>query len=80
MSRVATLVWVCVTFCLQPPAPAEESLLPQDWDYAAAMRAVAAKGTGRPGVVLHFGDSITYASPYSAWARREAAPPMMRRC
>ena len=33
------------------------------------MKAVAARGTGRPGVVLHVGDSITYANPYSAWAR-----------
>ena len=24
---------------------------------------------GTPGVVLHLGDSITYASPYTAWAR-----------
>jgi lysophospholipase L1-like esterase len=41
----------------------------ETWDYAAAMRAVAAKFTGTTGVVLHLGDSITYASPYTAWAR-----------
>jgi lysophospholipase L1-like esterase len=33
------------------------------------MQAVAARGSGRAGVVLHVGDSITYASPYAAWAR-----------
>jgi lysophospholipase L1-like esterase len=34
------------------------------------MRAVAAKARdARPGVVLHVGDSITYASPYAGWAR-----------
>ncbi len=38
-------------------------------DYAAAMKQVAAKFTGRPGVVLHVGDSITYANPYGQWAR-----------
>ena len=40
-----------------------------DPDFAAAMRKVAAKGTGKPGVVIHVGDSITYAAPYGAWAR-----------
>jgi len=33
------------------------------------MKVAAAKGKLRPGVVLHVGDSITYASPYAAWAR-----------
>jgi GDSL-like Lipase/Acylhydrolase family len=41
----------------------------QSWDYAAAMKKVAAAFTGRPGVVLHIGDSITYANPYTQWAR-----------
>lgn len=39
-------------------------------DYAGPMAKVAAKSAARPGVVLHLGDSITYANPYSAWARR----------
>jgi lysophospholipase L1-like esterase len=39
------------------------------WDYAPAMRKVARKFRGVQGVVLHLGDSITYASPYTAWAR-----------
>lgn len=38
-------------------------------DYVDPMRKVAARFTGREGVVLHLGDSITYANPYSAWAR-----------
>jgi hypothetical protein len=46
-----------------------ESPLPQPWDYAKAMRAVARRGDGRPGVVLHVGDSITHANPYGQWAR-----------
>ncbi len=45
------------------------SPLPQPWDYAAAMKKVAATFHGRPGVVIHVGDSITYANPYGQWAR-----------
>ncbi|WP_157369519.1 GDSL-type esterase/lipase family protein [Zavarzinella formosa] len=48
---------------------AEEKPIPQEWEYADAMKKVAAKFTGKPGVVLHIGDSITYANPYSAWAK-----------
>jgi len=39
------------------------------WDYGPAMKEVAKKFTGAEGVVLHLGDSITYASPYTSWAR-----------
>jgi lysophospholipase L1-like esterase len=42
----------------------------EGWDYAPAMQEVARRFTGVEGVVLHLGDSITYASPYTAWARR----------
>lgn len=42
----------------------------ESWDYAAAMRKVAKQFKGMEGVVLHLGDSITYASPYTAWARQ----------
>ena len=42
--------------------------LPQAWDYAAAMKKIAAKFTGKEGVVIHVGDSITYANPYGQWA------------
>jgi lysophospholipase L1-like esterase len=49
---------------------AEPKPLPQAWDYAAAMTKIAAKGKqAKPGVVLHVGDSITYANPYGQWAR-----------
>jgi hypothetical protein len=38
-------------------------------DYADAMKKVAAKFSGKEGVVVHLGDSITYANPYGGWAR-----------
>ncbi len=38
-------------------------------DYVEAMKKVAARFKGKEGVVLHLGDSITYANPYSAWAK-----------
>jgi lysophospholipase L1-like esterase len=38
-------------------------------DYAEAMRKVSAKFTGKDGVVIHLGDSITYANQYGGWAR-----------
>ena len=38
-------------------------------DYAAEMAKVAARFKGTEGVVLHIGDSITYANQYGAWAR-----------
>jgi lysophospholipase L1-like esterase len=63
-------VFVCLTFLPYATTPAQGA--PHDRDYAAAMKAVVAKGHGRPGVVLHVGDSITYANPYSAWARAGA--------
>ncbi len=46
-------------------------LAPQtkETDYGAAMAKVAARFKGKEGVVLHIGDSITYANPYSSWAK-----------
>ncbi len=41
----------------------------EEGDYAEAMRKVAERFKGREGVVLHAGDSITYANGYSQWAR-----------
>lgn len=41
-------------------------------DYAAEMSKVAARFKGTEGVVLHIGDSITYANQYGAWARHGA--------
>lgn len=54
---------LALLFALVPLASAA------DPGYAEAMRKVAAKGMGKPGVVIHIGDSITYAAPYGAWAR-----------
>jgi len=65
--RATCLVVTLLT--VQSAARAEEVPLPQPWAYADAMKVAAAKGKLRPGVVLHVGDSITYASPYAAWAR-----------
>jgi lysophospholipase L1-like esterase len=48
---------------------AEEKPLDETWDYAGPMTKVAAKFYGRPGVVIHIGDSITYSNPYGQWAR-----------
>src|SRR4051812_4600120 len=48
---------------------AEEQPLKEGWDYAPAMKKIAAGFKGKPGVVIHVGDSITYANPYSSWAR-----------
>ncbi len=45
---------------------------PQEWDYATAMKKAAGKFRGREGVVLHVGDSITYANPYGQWPRSGA--------
>ncbi len=45
------------------------ALVSESWDYAPAMKKVTQKFTGTVGVVLHMGDSITYANPYSQWAR-----------
>jgi lysophospholipase L1-like esterase len=41
----------------------------QTADYAEAMKKVTAKFSGKEGVVIHLGDSITYANQYSGWAR-----------
>jgi hypothetical protein len=48
---------------------ADEKPLAQPWDYAQAMKKTASRFRGRPGVVLHVGDSITYANPYGQWPR-----------
>lgn len=43
--------------------------VPDAEDYAPAMKKVAAKFKGTPGVFLHLGDSNTYANQATAWAR-----------
>lgn len=44
--------------------------LPQENDYAPAMREVARRFDGVQGVVIHVGDSMTIANPYTTWARQ----------
>ncbi len=62
------LLTLVLLFGLTPTRAAEKPL-PQSWDYAAdPMKKVAADFHGRPGVVLHVGDSITYSNPYGQWA------------
>lgn len=46
-----------------------EKPIAESWDYAPAMKKVAAKFKGKEGVVLHIGDSMTIANPYGTWAR-----------
>src|SRR5262245_7072581 len=72
MNRLVACSLLAV-LCLGPTTGlVEEATLPQPWDYAGAMTAVARRGHGRRGVVLHIGDSITYANPYGQWARAGA--------
>lgn len=61
---------VAPLFALAPLASAQEKLLAskESWDYAPAMKAVAKKFKGTPGVVVLLGDSITYANQNTAWA------------
>lgn len=61
-SALATLLAVFLAaFVLAQDAP--------NGDYTRAMKTVAARFSGRSGVVLHVGDSITYSNPYGQWAR-----------
>jgi hypothetical protein len=69
MNRPVGLFLLAVLHLGSMAAGAEESPLPQSWDYAEAMKVVARRDEGRPGVVLHVGDSITHANPYGQWAR-----------
>lgn len=61
--------WTILLASFASSAIAAEGPLAESWDYAPAMQKVAARFQGRPGVVLHVGDSITYANPYGQWAR-----------
>ena len=74
-ARLATLTLLA----LAAPAAAQEKLLPQDFDYAAAMKKVAGRFKGRPGVVLHVGDSITYSNPYRSGRAAARARPTTTR-
>src|SRR5215471_7520706 len=60
---------LALVFVLAPLVAAEPKPIAEDWDYSKAMRKVAAKFTGKEGMVIHIGDSITHATPYGQWAR-----------
>lgn len=70
MSRFAaafTLI-ACFVPCCTVPLLADDPIT-EPYDYADSMREVAKAFTGREGVVIHIGDSITHANPYGQWAR-----------
>jgi lysophospholipase L1-like esterase len=67
MSTVIGLL-AATAVCLAADDPALKASK-EGYDYTAAMKAVAAKFKGKPGVYLHLGDSITYANQNTAWAR-----------
>jgi len=69
MNRPAGVILLAAACSTTMAGPGLEAPLIQAWDYADAMRAVARRGAGRPGVILHVGDSITHANPYGQWAR-----------
>ena len=59
----------CLLFFIAAPVWSSDKPMAEGWDYSGPMKKVAAAFKGRPGVVLHVGDSITYANPYGQWAR-----------
>src|SRR4051812_1651851 len=63
---LAIVAWLAIS---QRALAVDEPPLPQAWEYADAMRQVVKKSNARSGVVLHIGDSITYANPYGQWPR-----------
>ncbi|MFH0939862.1 MAG: SGNH/GDSL hydrolase family protein [Planctomycetota bacterium] len=60
---------LCSLFVVAVCGGEEPFKAPQKEDYATAMKTVAAKFKGSPGVYIHIGDSITYDSGNTAWAR-----------
>lgn len=53
----------------RPAGDAKPAVVKDTWDWPAAMQKVTRQFKGTPGMVLHIGDSITYANPYGGWAR-----------
>lgn len=45
------------------------AVVTETWDWVTQCQAYHAGFSGNTGVVLHFGDSITYANQYTAWIR-----------
>jgi len=46
-----------------------ESVVKETWDWAKAMVPVAGRFTGRDGMIICIGDSLTYANQSTRWAR-----------
>src|SRR5882724_11929434 len=63
---IPIVLLICAITAASEDAPFKAA---QQDDYAAAMKTVAAKFKGTPGVYIHIGDSITYANQNTAWAR-----------
>ena len=61
---ITAFLLICATASAESP-----KLVKETHDYVPAMKKVSDKFKGTQGVVLHLGDSITYANPYSQWAR-----------
>lgn len=68
MNRSILLV-VLICAILAGPARAQAIKVKENHDYVDATKKVAAKFIGTKGVYLQLGDSITYASPNTVWAR-----------
>jgi lysophospholipase L1-like esterase len=65
MKAILPLLWLTLGGAADDPA----IKVKESYDYSGAMKQVAAKFKGKPGVYLHLGDSITYANQNTAWAR-----------
>ena len=55
--------WVVAIWLVAATPAAAAEVVKDDWNWPAAMAAVAKKHTGEPGKVVPIGDSITYANP-----------------
>jgi lysophospholipase L1-like esterase len=45
-----------------------ETVVKETWDWAKAMIPVASRSTGKPGMIVCLGDSLTYANQSTRWA------------
>jgi hypothetical protein len=64
--NVTAAIAVLALICPQNPPSGP---LPEDWEYATAMKKAATRFAGQEGVVIHVGGSMTIANPYTTWAR-----------
>ncbi|MCX7804087.1 MAG: SGNH/GDSL hydrolase family protein [Planctomycetota bacterium] len=67
--RIGAATFCAAAFAVSWAAGAEVKAPKESWDWASAMLPVAKKFDGPEGVVVHIGDSITYANPNTQWAR-----------